>query len=254
MIKKISFIALVLLALTNTSCKSKKAKANSANVKLLHMVLKNYEDNSFQKKTLKASLKVKYKGKQNLPSVSAALRIEKDKVIWLSISKIISIGRLKITPNKVQFYNKLDHTYYDGDFTLLSNFLGTDVDFQQIQNILTGDAVYALNKKDYEVITDANNFLFSPKKQHKLYDLFFWLDANNYKINKQEIRNEEKLLSIQYNKFENIDNAIFPKQIYVLAKDSKGTNTIDIDYRKVEFDYELQFPFKIPNGYKEIKL
>ncbi|MEE9348610.1 MAG: DUF4292 domain-containing protein [Flavobacteriaceae bacterium] len=252
MIKRLPFILLIFLTLS--SCKSKKTRADKAQTKLLTMVLKNHEDQSFQKKTLNASLKVKYKGKTSLPSVKGALRILKDEVIWLSISKFISVGRLKITPNRVQFYNKLDQTYYDGDFTLLSNFLGTDVDFKQVQNILVGEAVFDLNKKDYAIVAEDHNFVFSPKNQHKLYDLFFWLDANSYKINKQEIRNDNKLLSVQYSDFEVIDNANFPKQIYVLAKDVKNTNTINIDYKSIEFDRELRFPFKIPSGYKEIKL
>jgi hypothetical protein len=218
--------------------------------------LTQYQNNSFQNETLKASLKIKYKGKKSIPSINASLRIKKDEVIWMSLSKFISIGKLKITPNSVQFYNKLDHTYYDGDFTVLSDFLGTEINFKQVQNILLGEAIFDLNQEFYTINTESNNFLFSPKEQHQLYDLFFWLDANNYKLNKQEIRQEEKnkMLSVQYDAFEKVANIDFPKHIYVLSKDDKNTNTVDIDYSNVAFDMDLKFPFKIPNSYKEIKL
>jgi len=119
-----------------SSCKSKKNANNTKATKMLvKEVVKNYENNKFHKKTVSASIKAKYRGKENLPSVNVSLRIQKDKIIWMSISKFISIGKLKITPKRVQFYNKLTKEYFDGDFKLLSNFLGTEVSFEQVQNI-----------------------------------------------------------------------------------------------------------------------
>ena len=255
MIKKTAYIVILLLIFT--SCKSKKTSTNNANTMLLTKVLDSYHNNSFKKKAIKATLKVKYKGKKTLPSVNASLRIEKDKVIWLSLSKLIfNVGKLKITPNKVQFYNNLDNTYFDGDFSLLSDFLGTEINFQQIQNILIGEAVFDLNKDDYKIITTETSFLFTPKKENKLFDIFFWLDATNFKTNKQEIRQEQehKLLSIQYNEFEKVDGIDFPKHIYILAKEKNEINTVNIDYKNIAFDLGLRFPFTIPNGYKEIQL
>ena len=223
---------------------------------LLTKVLDSYKSNSFNKKTVKASLKIKYKGEKSIPSVSASLRIEKDKVIWLSISKFISVGKLKITPDRVQFYNNIDNTYFDGDFSLLSNILGTEVNFNQIQNIFLGEAIYDLNKEDYQIKTIDNNYVFTPIENDDRFDLFFWLDSDNFKTKKQEIHqnNGSKLLSIQFTEFEKVEGTIFPKHLYILAKDSKKTNTIDIDYKSIKFDLDLSFPFTIPSGYKEIKL
>ena len=223
---------------------------------LLTKVLDSYKSNSFNKKTVKASLKIKYKGEKSIPNVNASLRIEKDKVIWLSISKFISVGKLKITPDRVQFYNNMDNTYFDGNFSLLSNILGTEVNFNQIQNIFLGEAIYDLNKEDYQIKTIDNNYVFTPIENDDRFDLFFWLDSDNFKTKKQEIHqnNGSKLLSIQFTEFEKVEGTVFPKHLYILAKDSKKTNTIDIDYKSIEFDLDLNFPFIIPSGYKEIKL
>ena len=53
--------------------------------------------------------------------------MEKDKVIWLSAP--LGIARMMITPDQVAFYNKRDNTYFDGDYSLLSDFVGFDLDF-----------------------------------------------------------------------------------------------------------------------------
>ncbi len=251
-------ILILILAFTIMACKTtKKTTTENANNMLLSKVLDDYNSHLFEKKTLKASLKVKYKGEKNLPSVNASLRIEKDKVIWLSISKLFfSIGKLKITPYKVQFYNNLSNEYFDGDFSLLSNFLGTEVDFKQVQRIFLGEAIYSLNSKDYQVKAEDTNYLFTPIKNDERFNIFFWLDVNTFKTSKQEIRQEKenKLLSIQYSEFETIQNTNLPKHIYILAKDNKTTNSIDINYKNIIIDAPLRFPFSIPEGYKEIKL
>ena len=252
--KKITFILIILISFT--SCKTNKNNISKKNNKMLKEVLRNYNKSSFNNKTVKASLKLKYKGEKKIPSISASLRIEKDKIIWMSLSKIISVGKLKITPNRVQFYNNLDQTYFDGDFSLLSNLLGTEVNFQQVQNILLGEAIYELNNKDFKIEKENNDFVFTPKINDDRFDIFFWLDSNSYKTRKQEIRQNEgsKLLSIQFTEFQKVNNSSFPKHSYILAKNKKSTSTIDIDYKSVRFNLPLRFPFSIPDGYKEIKL
>ncbi len=252
-------IYILALILTFTSCKSKKSTTSNNNTSNLFIskVIENYNHHSFNKKTLKATIKAKYKGKTSLPSVNVSLRMETDKVIWMSISKsIFSLGKLKITPNRVQFYNKLQSEYFDGDFSLLSDFLGTEVNFEQVQNILLGQAVFDLNERDYKIKTGENQYEFTPKKKNELFDILFNLNATNFKINKQEIKQEKenKYLSISYTNYENIEGVNFPATIFILAEDPKNTNTVTMDYKNVAFNLDLKYPFEIPSGYKEIKL
>ncbi len=249
------FISLFILTFLVTSCKSKKVINNTKNTNmLLKEVVKNYKKNSFTKKTISASIKAKYKGKENLPSVNVSLRIKKDQVIWMSISKFISIGKLKITPNRVQFYNKISKEYFDGDFSLLSNFLGTEVTFEQVQNILVGQAVYPLNIKDYTITPQDDVFLFEPKEQKELFQIIFMLYATNFKIAKQEVTQQKKYLEVNYPSYQKIDNQFFPKEIFIKSEDGNVTNSVSVLYKSVTFNKKLSFPFKIPSGYKQIKL
>ena len=254
MIKKILFV--ILVSFLVTACKSTKNKTNKHTENmLLTKVISKYHKNSFDKKTIRASIKAKYKGKQDLPSVSVSLRMEKDKVIWMRISKIIiNVGKLKITPKRVQFYNKLTNEYFDGDFALLSNFLGTEVTFKQIQNILLGQAIYKLDAENFNAQPKENSFVFTPKIKNELFDILFQLDASIFKLKKQEVTQENKILTIKYSDYEKIDGVYFPKNIFVKAIEENSENTVDITYGKVVFNEKLSFPFKIPSGYKEIKL
>ena len=74
--------------------------------------------------------------------------MEQDKTIW--INAFLNMVRVKITPEYVRFYNKLDNTYFDGDYTLISNFLGTELGFDNLQNLLLGEAVFDINPKEFK--------------------------------------------------------------------------------------------------------
>jgi hypothetical protein len=47
------------------------------------------------------------------------------------------MAKASITPTSVSYYG----TYFEGDFSALSQWLGTDLDYNKIQNMLLGEAL-----------------------------------------------------------------------------------------------------------------
>ena len=45
-----------------------------------------------------------------------------------------------------------------------------------------------------------------------------------------------------------------PKGITIIANEKESTTKINIDYRSLEFNQPVSFPFEIPSGYKEITI
>ncbi|WP_117880071.1 DUF4292 domain-containing protein [Aureibaculum luteum] len=256
MLKNIAFIVIVMLSFS--ACKSKKVTNTSENTTLSSKrVIKNHYINSFDKKTINAKLKIKYKGKSNLPSVTGSLRLQKDQTIWISLTKLgFSVGKVLITPNRVSFYEKINRTYFDGDFTLLSNFLGTELDFQKVQDLLLGQSLLDLKKESFDISFSEKNYQLKPKVSHPLFDILFLINPINFKINSQQLnqKDENNTLVINYANYETIENEFFPREIYIIASDKKNTSTIDVDYKSVEFNKSLSFPFEIPKNYEKIEL
>lgn len=250
---------IVLIAiLTLSACKTKKNVAEAGvNAMATKKIISNHYNNSFDQKTINAKINAKYKGKKTSATVSVRLRLEKDKTIWLSATKFgIPLAKVKITPNRVSYYEKLSRTYFDGDFTLLSNWLGTELDYQKVQNILLGQAVMNLRKGKYISSIENNLYEVKLKKGNNLFGILFFLNPENFKLNKQEIKNskDKQLLTVSYPVYNSIEGEQFPKKIDIRAIDNKDLTTINIEYKSVEFNKQLTFPFKIPNGYKEITL
>ncbi|PIE49231.1 MAG: deoxyuridine 5'-triphosphate nucleotidohydrolase [Flavobacteriales bacterium] len=240
------------------ACKAKKVAGSANDMDLTaKKVIRNYQTNQFDKNTINAKLRLKYSGKNSLPNVSASLRLEKDKAIWVSVSKLgFQVAKILITPEEISFYEKINRTYFTGSFTDLSRWLGADLDFKKVQNLLVGEALYDLKKEKFDIQTVNKNYLLTPVNPHPLYAILFYINPVNFKVNSQQIteKADRKSLVINYNDYQSIDNQIFPKIIAIIANDNKYVTKIDVDYKSVEFDKKLSFPFKIPKNYDRVEL
>lgn len=252
---KIILFLLVIL----TSCKSTKSTVEGAEIEALSTkkIINNHYQNNFNQKTIDAKLNAKYTDKKTSASVTIKLRIEKDKTIWMSATKLgFPLAKVLITPTRVSYYEKLQGTYFDGDFSLLSNFLGTELDFEKVQNILLGQAILNLKKGSYNSKIEQKLYEIYPTTSNELFGILFFINPGNFKLNRQEIKNDEKkqLLSVSYTGYKKIKGEQFPENIDIRAIDKNNITTINIEYNSVEFNQKLTFPFEIPNGYKEIIL
>jgi len=238
------------------SCKS--AKVSNSNIKNLSAksIIKKMAKTSFDKKSVRASLTVKYYGKSELPNLKTSFRMLKDTAIWLSFSKFgFPVAKLLITQNRVQFYEKISKTYFDGNFDLISKKLGTDFDFYKVQNLFTGEPLLDLKEGKYVAQIQQNQYELTPKES-LLFDISFWINPNNFKLIKEKIQHPQKdqNLTIVYKGFTNFDEFLFPKGFEIKAVDKKRKTVIDVNYKNVIFDTALRFPFKIPKSYKKIEL
>jgi len=211
---KYSKYLLILLLIFN-SCKSKKAILSKNELKKLntHTVLSNYNTNLFSSKTIKAKLKITYTSDRKTQGVLAKLRLEKDKKIWVSFTLLgIPIAKMLVTPQGVTFYEKIHRSFFNGDFSLIENWLGMPINFQNLQNVLLGQAFINLNHKKFNT---NQSYELKLKGKNNSVNTILWLNGKNFKIKKQKIKKNDKRMSIQidYDDFKMVNNEILPKKI-----------------------------------------
>lgn len=247
------FISFVLAS----SCKSTKILRSSAgNLNLsTKQLIKENTKKTATFKTLSARVKLDIYQGEKLNGYTVNMRMEKDQKILL-MSTPISVVKALITPEKVSFYNKLDNTYFEGDFKYLSDLLGTELDFQKVQNLLLGEALFGLKENAFDVSVNEKEYVLQPKKQKALFELFYLINPSHFKITSQQISQpqEQRHLQIDYKSFQEVDRQILPQQIKVIAVESAEEMIIEMEFKAVSLNEDLRFPFKIPSGLKEIKL
>jgi hypothetical protein len=253
-IKKISLLIIVTIILS--SCNASKTVTSSAvadtSIKTKQIV--NAVDNAETKfKTIVGKLKIETINGDKSQSANVSFRMEKDKTIWISK---LGIVKALVTPDRVAFYNKLDGTYFDGDFSYLSNLVGTELDFYKLQNILLGQPILPLDAKTFDSSVADNSYTLNPKQQLELYEIFFLINPSHFKTNSQQITQikEKRLLQIDYLSYQNVEKLKIPENIKILAVEDGSELQINLELKSLDLDKDLSFPFEIPSGYELIKL
>ncbi len=240
------------------SCRSTKTVVGETDVSAIatSKLVKEYYENTPTFNTLAAKLRIKYKDRKNSQSVTVSLRMEKDKTIWMSASILgISLAKALVTPDRVSYYEKINGTFFDGDFSLLSTYFGVDMDFEQLQRLLLGETVYDLRDGNYILAQVDNLYQVTPKRQSDILNLFFFIEPTNFHLKKQQVSQpkDSLFLNVDYLAYQNIAGMNFPQNLFIEVNDNEELTTIEIDFRTIDVNSSIRFPFKIPNGYKEIE-
>jgi hypothetical protein len=253
--KNRAVILLLSMAVLGTSCKGTKSVTGGEVDS--RMSAKNIIDNHYSHqpkfKTLSGRVKIDYSNGDGSQGVNVSLRMEKDKVIWMSAP--LGVVKAHITPEKVSFYNKLDNEYFEGDFSYLSDLLGTELDFDKVQNLLLGSSVLDLRKEKFTSSVSGENYELKPRKARELFKILLQLEPKNFKIASQEISQPEKArqLQIKYT-YQDISGSVLPEDINIVAAEAKDKTTIDLNFRNLELNKPMNFPYKVPKGFDKITL
>jgi hypothetical protein len=246
----------LLFFLGFTGCKSSKTiTGDNTNLKLsAKQLIRENAKTSPNFKTLQSKLKITYSEGEKKQSHTVNYRMEKDKVLWMSAT--FGIIRAKITPESVAFYNKLDNTYFEGDFQYFSKLLGTELDFNKVQNIILGEALFNLKDETYNVSVHQGNYVLQPQNQRELFEIFFLLNPSLYKVTSQQLSQiaQQRHLQIDYLAHQEIDNQVLPEHVKVIAVEGASEMIAELEFKSVTLNEDLRFPFKIPSGFKKVEL
>jgi hypothetical protein len=208
------------------------------------------------------------KGKEN--SFSGQIRIRKDSLIWISLTPMLGIEavRLMISQDSVKMINRLNDTYFIGDYEYVNRFLNTNIDFDLLQAFLLGNDLQfyedgkfraSIDRGEYKLSTGERQklkkFVRNSQENMKIFIQNIWLDPVNFKITHtdvKEIRRDNIKLESSYGDFEPLEGQLFPKKMnYIIWADN--TIRVKADFSKMMLNIPTQFPFKIPASYQPVK-
>ncbi|MDT0685476.1 DUF4292 domain-containing protein [Autumnicola psychrophila] len=251
-------IVLVVLTTIMASCGGGRGAKRIAtkDAEAANVISKHY-DNEIQYNTVSGKLRAVYQDEEKTQSVNLSFRMEKDKAIWMSATVLgFPVAKVYITPNSVSYYEKISKSYFDGDFRLISDWLGTPLDFNKLQNLLIGQAIYDLREEAYEMVQSPRGYQFLPEDTNSSIKKMFLLNPANLKASAQQLAQEaeSRSVTVTYSDYQTVDGKLFPESIKIIANEGGQPTNIEITYRSVTFNEEVSFPFDIPSGYDEISV
>ncbi|MGO4772804.1 DUF4292 domain-containing protein [Flavobacterium sp. W22_SRS_FK3] len=252
------YIAILIVTIFMISCKSKGIAVQNSSTetpaKIDKKTVEKHYENKLDFSTLYIKASAKYVDEKQSQNVTAEIKIEKDKQILVSIRFLgITMAKALITPTAVSYYEKINSSYYEGDFTSLSKWLGTELDYSKVQNLLVGEALDDLRKGKYTQTIVENLIRLEDEKEMNIKKAYY-LEPEKYLLQKEQILQsaENRMLEIKYADSKIFNQGILPTSIEINAIQPKGRTDINLNYNTISFNEELSFPYSVPSGYKKI--
>lgn len=148
--KNISIFIILFCAITCfLSCKAVFInRGKSENIRPAKLY-KNLEENEFNYNNLSLRFSAEIFSGETSETFSGIIRMQKDSIIWISLrSYNIEGARVCITPDSVKYLNRIDNTYYLGDFSFFTETFQIDLDYNSIQSILTNSFFFYPQTED----------------------------------------------------------------------------------------------------------
>jgi hypothetical protein len=274
-ISQVSFYLFIAGFFILSSCKRQqkiaetkpKCNLDFKNAKWLTEKLKT---NEFHFNTFDGKLDVDALVDSSSNSFTASVRIKRDSIIWISVSKIgIEAARVLITKDSVKLINRINNQYFKGDFAYISKLLNSQLDYEILQALLVGNSVsfYDDDERLKGGVSDCR-YLLGTIRKHKLKKVMergkelkdpsqnIYLNPDTFKILRILFYDFDLNRSFEANfsDFTLIDSTqqLFPTRMNFNIKAQKNI-AINIHYLRQKINEEVTFSFKIPDNYEEIK-
>lgn len=207
---------------------------------------------------LTAKSKISFKShQQDIDNANVNIRVRKDSLIWLSISKLgIEAVRGLISRDSITIIDKIHREYSVYDFPTLSKQFNFAMNFELLQALIIGNL--PLPKRPAQKIKNERDYLLLRQSEGKVL-VENYIGEQDRKLKKLMVTEQptKNTLRLDYEDFTSLSNFLFPYTSlvtldYKSQSDGQFYQTLlRIKHNKVELvDKNPGFPFTIPANYK----
>ncbi len=201
----------------------------------------------------KADAALDIDGKKN--DVTLNIRIARDKKIWVSVVvKIVlveaELARALITPDSILLINKWDKVYVKKPFSFIYTYGGKQFNYKTLESLLVGNALpEILNDNNTALQTQNDNTTLSGSLKNVMYKLLLGPSKRVTQLNLSNPA-EAQTLQVANREYTQSGNKIVPSQIDIQSAIKNKKIQVNLQYTRVDFDQQLEYPFSIPESYK----
>ena len=221
----------------------------------LKAIVKQFESSRPEFQTLRGRIKAYFSTKEIQQNINISYRLKHKDTLWMSakFAGVFEVAKVMMSQENIQFYERIDNNYFKGDFRLISDFLGMELSYNEIENLLLAENIkpFDIYKTDYEV-DDSQFFITSTYDDGLRQEVT--IDKKTLNITQQILYLEDQQLKIDYNSYQSIDNKNFPEKLSIYANKQEEKVNLILTYKSMKLNDKMRFPFKIPNNFTPIKL
>jgi hypothetical protein len=226
--------------------------------------------NELQYNTLSVKFSAEAEVDNKNQSFSGNLYIIRDSLIWVSIQKFgLEAARLLLTNDTAKMMNRLNNTYFIGDFDYVNELFNTDFDFDMIQALVTGNDFRYYESTQFRATVENKNYKLSTVNRIKLKKFVkheneaqkvliqdIWLDPKTFKIEHillKEVKNQNRKFESFYSDFADLEGQLFPNTIMCEITEEKKIS-VNISFDKITLNKNETASFRIPQSYQRVEM
>jgi hypothetical protein len=250
-------LKILVLFILLQSCKGSKTVSEDSDMKkeTLKAIVNQYKSSRPDFETMRGRIKAYFETEDIQQNINISYRIERENTVWMSakFAGVFEVAKVMMTPKDIQFYERIDNNYFVGDFKLVSNFLGFDLSYPEIEHLLLAENIkpFEIALTDFE--TTENTILMTTNYENNLVQSVI-IDKSSLNILSQTLQLDDQILQIKYDTYQVIDNKYFPERLSIYANKKEEEVNLILDYKSMKLNDKLRFPFKIPSNFSPIKL
>ncbi|MDW3197128.1 MAG: DUF4292 domain-containing protein [Cytophagales bacterium] len=200
-----------------------------------------------------AKAKINYKdARQNL-AATANIRIKKDSLIWMSVSKVrVEAARILITKDSLFVLDRLKKRYSKQGFDALSKQFDFEINYNLIESVILGNLIYPYKRERLE--SSEEYLYYDQRLANFLFNNYIGVDTRKLEKLLVEDVDTKSTISVNYGDFKEVNAEIFPFTIAAsinYVEKTRQNIAINIGFSKAEIAEEpLRFPFSTPSKYR----
>ena len=227
--------------------------ADSDSAKSVRATLSNINAKQIEFNTFSSKLKIDYSDdKNNRLDFNAFMRMKKDSAIWVSIIAALNIEafRVMITPDTVTIMNKLERTIQKKPLSYLQELTKVPFDFETLQDLIIGNPVYL--DKNIVSYTDQGDRI-SMSTIGDAFKHFITVSKNDLTLLFSKLDDidatRSRTANLSYSEYAAAGNWMFAG-MRKISLSEKTKIDVQLEFKQVEFDKPMNFPFAIPKNYR----
>ena len=227
--------------------------ADSDSAKSVRATLSNINAKQIEFNTFSSKLKIDYSDdKNNRLDFNAFMRMKKDSAIWVSIIAALNIEafRVMITPDTVTIMNKLERTIQKKPLSYLQELTKVPFDFETLQDLIIGNPVYL--DKNIVSYTDQGDRI-SMSTIGDAFKHFITVSKNDLTLLFSKLDDidatRSRTANLSYSEYAAAGSWMFAGTRKISLSE-KTKIDVQLEFKQVEFDKPMNFPFAIPKNYR----
>lgn len=199
-------------------------------------------------------------------NIAGHVRMKKDSAIFISVAPLlgIEIARVLLTPDSVKIVNRIDNTFFVGDYQFIHDFLNTYLDFHMLQALLVGNDFSHFPYKNFTLSNDKDKILLQSNDRrppgrgmrNMSFQQNLWLNSQSFNIEENLLYEPltRRSLRARYISHAIVDDQTLPRELLLIFTEPGMRASLDIRYNRTSLDTKRPISFSIPANYSPMDL